>query len=131
MVNSARTRCSSCGFPVNPQAQFCEHCGSPMSRNTAPLADETWEEDMENPTVREVRLPRARPVASASPTAPVKFQVEHLAVVGVIGAALSGIIALLSGLAVMAKGHTIGAGLCMIAAAFAFGLLAMSGLRKS
>jgi hypothetical protein len=86
---------------------------------------------MENPTVREVKLPRARSSAPSMSSTPVKFQVEHLAVIGVFGTALSGIIALLSGIAVMTKGHTIGGGLCMIAAAFAFGLLAMSGFRKS
>ena len=92
-----------------------------------PPADESWDDEMENPTVNELKLPRTRPVA---PPTVYKFQPEHLVVVGVAGAAISGVVALLSGIAVMAKGHTIGAGLCMIAAAFAFGLLALSGARK-
>lgn len=129
MVSSTKTRCLQCGSPVNPQAQFCEHCGSAVARSPLPRTrEEDWEEDMENPTVQEVRLPRPRP---ASPAVTYKFEMAHLVSIGLVGAAIAGVIALLSAVVVLVKGHTIGAGLCMIAAAFAFGLLALSGGRKS
>ena len=129
MVNSTKTRCLQCGAAVNAEAQFCERCGSAVARGPMPRsAQETWEDEIENPTVPEMKLPRVRPVA---PAPAYKFQPEQLVLVGIGGAALSGIIALLSALIVLSKGHTIGAGLCLIAAAFAFGLLALSGARKS
>ena len=134
MVNTTKIRCSNCGSPVNAQAQFCEQCGSAVARSPLPRSsDETWDDDMETPTVQEVRLSRPRPVSplSAASSPAYKFHPEHLALLGGVSAAVLGIIAFLSALFVMSKGHTIGGGLCMIAAAFAFGLLALSGGRKS
>lgn len=129
MVSSTKTRCLNCGASVNPQAQFCERCGSAVAHGPLPRSrEEAWEDDMENPTVQEVNLPRSRPTPS---TVSYKFQAEQLVSVGLIGATISGIIALLSAVVVLIKGHTIGAGLCMIAAAFAFGLSALSGCRKA
>ena len=129
MASSVKTRCLNCGQPVNADAQFCEHCGSATARAPLPRASqEAWEDEMENPTVQEVHLPRTRPAPRA---AAYRFEPEHLVGFGLVGATVAGVIALFTGLAVLAKGHTIGGGLCMIAAAFAFGLLALSGARRS
>jgi hypothetical protein len=101
MVNSTKIRCLQCGLPVNAQSQFCEHCGSAVARSAMPRpSEEAWEEELENPTIPEVRLPRARP---AAPAAAYKFKPEQLVLLGSVGAAVLGIVALLGGLAVMTK----------------------------